>query len=70
MLLMRYLKRLDLFLNDWRYVKPEITGTDLQSMGAVPGKKIGKILKTLHDAKLNQTVTNRDEEENLARKLI
>ena len=63
-------KRLDLFLNDWRYVKPEITGTDLQSMGAVPGKKIGKILKTLHDAKLNQTVTNRDEEENLARKLI
>ncbi|MCP4581721.1 MAG: hypothetical protein GY839_08875, partial [candidate division Zixibacteria bacterium] len=63
-------ERLDLFLNNWRYVKPEVTGTDLQKMGVSPGKKLGKILKALHDARLNQAVANRDEEEILARKLL
>jgi tRNA nucleotidyltransferase (CCA-adding enzyme) len=63
-------ERLEIFLYNWRYVKPEITGTDLQKMGVSPGKQLGEILKALHDARLNQTVTNRDEEEILTRKLL
>ena len=62
-------ERLDLYLNRLRHVKPELCGDDLQNMGVPPGKKMGRILRALQEAKLNQMAASREEEEALVRKL-
>lgn len=55
---------LQLFLKRLRYVKPLLDGDDLKAMGIPTGPQLGRILKALHQAKLNNEVeTKRDEEE-------
>jgi len=63
-------RRLELYLRELRYAKPELSGDDLQNMGILPGKKIGRILKSLKEARIDRTITCRGEEEALARKLL
>jgi tRNA nucleotidyltransferase (CCA-adding enzyme) len=63
-------QRLDLYLETLRHVKTELGGDDLQNMGVPPGRKMGQILRALQVAKLDQTVTTREEEEALVRRLL
>ena len=54
----RYLTRL-------RYVKPSLTGKDLQNMGLASGPRISEILNRLRVARLDGEVSDRQEEERL-----
>ncbi len=58
-------QRIDLFLSKLRYVKPALTGDDLQKMGIVPGPRIKEILNQLRNAKLDGEVSSKREEERL-----
>ncbi len=60
-------QHLELFLHKLRYVKPLLNGDDLKAMGIPFGPKLGAILKSLHEAKLNGKVRTRKDEEKLIR---
>jgi len=62
-------ERLQRFLGRLRYVKPELNGNDLQDMGVPSGRKMGRILRDLQSARLDQTVSSREEEEAMVRRL-
>ncbi len=53
------------FLNKLRYVKPALTGNDLQKMGIAPGPRMKEILQRLHEARLDGKVTSKRGEEGL-----
>ena len=63
-------QRIELYLQNLRYIKPEISGNDLQNMGVSPGKKIGQILRTLQEARIDNTVSSYEEEETLVQSLL
>lgn len=63
-------QRLELYLTELRRVKPALSGDDLQAMGISPGRKLGQVLRALHDARLDGKVQTREQEEDLARGLI
>jgi tRNA nucleotidyltransferase (CCA-adding enzyme) len=46
------------FLDKLRYVKPSLTGNDLQKMGIAPGPQMKEILQRLHEARLDGKVTS------------
>ena len=56
------------FLTRLRYVKPSLTGTDLQKMGIPPGPRMKEILQSLHEARLDGKVTSKQGEVELVRK--
>jgi len=62
--------RLDLYLSDLRHVELFIDGEDLNEMGVIPGPRLGRMLKALHEAKLDHRVSTREEEETLVRRWI
>jgi len=62
--------RLELYLNDLRYVKLFLDGEDLKQMGLEPGPRLGKMLKALLEAKLDNKVSTREEEEALVRQWL
>ncbi len=63
-------QRLELYLSKLRYIKPLLTGDELIRMGIPPGPQIGKALKALHEAKLNEEVKTRKDEEELVYSLF
>lgn len=58
------------FLEEWRYIKPELTGQDLILMGVREGEEVGKILKELRKRKFRGELKNREEEISLVKTLI
>lgn len=62
-------QRLELYLDRLRYIKPHLNGDDLHSMGIKPGKKMGHILRALQDARLDESVITREDEEALVHSL-
>jgi tRNA nucleotidyltransferase (CCA-adding enzyme) len=62
--------RLQLYLDDLRYVKLFIDGEDLKKMGVAPGPRLGKMLKALLEAKLDNKVSTKEEEEALVRQWL
>jgi tRNA nucleotidyltransferase (CCA-adding enzyme) len=58
-------QHIQLFLDKLRYVKPFLTGNDLQKMGIAPGPLIKEILQRLHEAKLDRKVTSKQGEREL-----
>ena len=62
--------RLDLYLTDLRYVKLFLDGEDLKQMGLAPGPRLGKMLGALLEAKLDNKVSTREEEEALVRQWL
>lgn len=62
--------RLELYLDDLRYVKPFIDGEDLKRLGLQPGPRMGKMLQVLLEAKLDGKVNTREEEEALVRQWL
>ena len=60
---------LELFLSRLRYIKPRLNGEELQRLGIPEGAELGRILRILHQARLDGEVSTRDDEEKLALKL-
>ena len=54
-----------LFLDRLRYIKPALSGDDLQGMGISPGPQIKEILNILHEARLDGKVTGKEGEKDL-----
>jgi tRNA nucleotidyltransferase (CCA-adding enzyme) len=61
---------LERFLNHLRYVKTFLDGEDLKRLGVKPGPRMGRMLKTLQEAKLDGRVSTSKEEEALLRQLL
>lgn len=57
---------LKLFLDKLRYVKTFLNGEELKKLGISAGPEMGKILQTLHTAKLDGEVNTKADEEKLA----
>jgi len=62
-------QHLELFLSRLRYIKPCLNGEELQRLGIPEGAELGRILRRLHQAKLDGEVSTRDDEEKLVLKL-
>jgi len=63
-------QHIQLFLKKLRYVKPALTGNDLQKIGIAPGPRMKEILQRLHNARLDRKVTSKEEENILVRKWL
>ncbi|MDD4876251.1 MAG: CCA tRNA nucleotidyltransferase [Dehalococcoidales bacterium] len=63
-------QNIQLFLDKLRYVKPTLTGNDLQKMGITQGLQIKKTLQKLLEARLNEKVNSKQEEIKLVEKQI
>ncbi len=57
--------RLTLYLDRLRYVKCELDGNDLLAMGVPAGRRLGQTIRRLREARLDGTVTTREEEQSL-----
>jgi len=57
-------QHIQLFLDKLRYVKPVLTGDDLQKIGIAPGPRMKEILQRLHSARLDGKVTSKEGEVN------
>ncbi|MBA7690553.1 A-adding tRNA nucleotidyltransferase [subsurface metagenome] len=55
-------QHIQLFLDKLRYVKPALTGNDLQKMGIAPGPQLKEMLQRLHNARLDGKVTSKQGE--------
>ena len=55
-------QHIQLFLDKLRYVKPVLTGDDLQKIGIAPGPRMKEILQRLHSARLDGKVTSKEGE--------
>ena len=60
-------QRLHLYLNILRYVRTSLDGEALRQMGIQPGRRLGEMLRILHDARLDGRVKTREEEVDLVR---
>jgi len=60
-------QHVNLFLNKLRYIKPALNGDDLQRMGVSPGPRIKEMLNLLHEARLDEKVSSKKDEEGLVK---
>ncbi len=58
------------YLEEWRQVQPQVSGTDFRQWGYRPGPLFGQVLSTLRDAVLDGQVGGRGEQEALARRWL
>ncbi|MFC1873862.1 CCA tRNA nucleotidyltransferase [Chloroflexota bacterium] len=63
-------RNIQTYLSRLRYVRPALTGRDLQKMGISPGPRMKDILKYLHEARLDGKVTSKREEVNLVKEWV
>jgi len=63
-------QHIQLFFDKFRYVKPALTGNDLQKMGIAPGPQMKEILQRLHEARLDGKVTSKRGEVEVVRSLL
>ncbi len=58
------------FLTRLRYVKPSLSGNDLQKLGIAPGPRMKEILQRLHEARLDGEVTDKKGEVDLVKGVV
>jgi len=63
-------QNIHLFLTRLRYVRPVLTGNDLQKLGIAPGPRMKEILQRLHEARLDGKVTTKQGEVEMVKGLI
>jgi len=63
-------ERLRRYLAELRYVKSALDGHDLARLGVAQGPRMGQLLKTLRDARLDGQVRSREEEEAWVRRSL
>jgi len=56
-----------LYLNELRYVKPNLTGKDLKRLGYEPGPRMKAILDRLLEARLDGLVSTKEQEEEMVK---
>ena len=61
---------LKLYLTELRYLKPDLNGDDVISLGATPGPLVGEVLRELRRARVERCITSRDEEIRLSKEYI
>lgn len=61
---------LDLYFHTLRSVVPALDGNDLKQMGVQPGRRLGRLLQALKDAKLDGRVATREDEQELVRQWL
>ncbi len=62
--------QIERYLNDLQHVQTELNGDDLKAMGMEPGPRLGRMLSSLRDAKLDGIVSTREDEEALVRQRL
>ena len=55
-------RRLTLYLDELRYIKPVLNGDDLIALGVPQGPRIGEMLQALLEARLDGQVRTRQDE--------
>jgi tRNA nucleotidyltransferase (CCA-adding enzyme) len=63
-------QRLELYIEELQKIRSILDGDDLMKMGITTGRKIGSILKQLLNAKIDQKVRTKSDEQKLVRLLI
>ncbi len=63
-------ERLIRYREEWRHVRPELTGVDLQAMGLPRGPLYARLLAALRAARVDGQVRSRTEEEALIQRLL
>ena len=63
-------RRLKHYLTALRFVSPALSGGDLKSMGVPQGKKLGALLRSLKEAKLDGMAKTKEQEEKLVRRWL
>jgi tRNA nucleotidyltransferase (CCA-adding enzyme) len=61
---------LEKYINEWRHIKPSITGNELKKLGLPPGPAYNTILLTLRNAWLDGEIHNEVEEKVLLEKTL
>ena len=62
--------QIERYLDDLQYVQTALKGDDLKAMGMEPGPRLGRMLSSLRDAKLDGAVHTREDEEALVRQQL
>jgi tRNA nucleotidyltransferase (CCA-adding enzyme) len=62
--------QLERYLNELRYVKTSLDGDALKALGVASGPRLGKMIETLREARLDGTVNTREEEASLVHRLL
>ncbi len=62
-------EHIELYLNVLRYVKPALSGKDLEKLGVPRGPRIKEVLQKLREARLDGKISNKGEEEEMVRGL-
>ena len=63
-------RRLREYVNELRHVAPALNGNDLLALGVPQGPMVGQILGKLREARLENLVSNEEDERRLARELV
>ncbi|MEK7873409.1 MAG: hypothetical protein AAB502_06085 [Chloroflexota bacterium] len=63
-------ERLRRYLAEWRYVKSALDGHDLARLGVAQGPRMGQLLTSLRDARLDGQVRSREDEESWVRRAL
>jgi tRNA nucleotidyltransferase (CCA-adding enzyme) len=63
-------EHLSRYWEDYRHVKPVLTGDDLKAMGFAPGPVFGTVLGRLRDARLDGQILSEDQERQIAREML
>ena len=62
--------QIERYLNDLQYMQTALHGDDLKAMGMEPGPRLGRMLSSLRDAKMDGVVRTREDEEALVRQRL
>ena len=63
-------QRLREYLNEFRYVVTALNGNELLALGVPAGPMVGRILQELHEARLDNRVSNEEEERRFVREIL
>ena len=66
----RLRRAVELYFRELRFMRPHITGKDLQALGLKPGPAFGVALQAVRDARLDGLVATRREELGLVRQVL
>jgi len=61
---------MDLYLKEWRKIKPYTNGKTLQELGVQPGPVYKEIFQRLTDAWINGEIVSQTEEESYLKSLL
>jgi tRNA nucleotidyltransferase (CCA-adding enzyme) len=63
-------QRIELYLNQLRYVRTALTGDDLLQWGIASGPRIKEVMELLREARLDGKVRTREEELKMVKQVI